>query len=88
MVNKYILQQKNILAKQKFRGKLFYEKVCYHCGEAFVCTRQSVLACPENVCQVTVSRRLKAGKPLNKIQGIPEFPSSEIDFVKYGMECE
>lgn len=76
---------KNLLAMQVFRGKMFYEKVCYHCGDKFLTVRQDSLGCPKNTCQATISRRLKNEKPLRPVKGCRKYPKMEIDFVKWGM---
>lgn len=77
---------KNMYARQRFRGKLFYEKVCYNCGEHFLCVKQDTLACQRGSCQVSVSRRITKLKPLRPVEGVGKFPLKKIDFVKWGME--
>ena len=79
---------KNMYARQMFRGKVFYEKVCYNCGEHFLCVKQDTLACPKRSCQVSVSRRITKLKPLRPVEGVGKFPLKKIDFVKWGMEKE
>ena len=82
---KYLYGQKNIVASQRFRGKMFYEKICYRCNQKFLSEKFFTLSCPINSCQVTVSRRLKKGVPFLELQGVPKYPEKEIDFVKYRM---
>ncbi|UZR95312.1 hypothetical protein [Chondrinema litorale] len=86
-IDRSILGKKNVLARQVFRGRLYYEKICYHCLEPFLTIKQDTLSCQNNTCRVTISRRVRAGKALNKLENIPEYPLREIDFVKYGMEA-
>jgi|GEM_PF-6614418 len=85
---RYEYGQKNILAKQNFRGKIFYEKICYKCHKVFLSEKYFTMACPVNSCQVTVSRRLKNKVPFYPLEGVPKYPKKKIDFVKYGMEAK
>ena len=85
---RYIYGQKNIIATQNFRGKVYYEKICYKCFHKFLSEKYYTMACPLNTCQATVSRRLKKDVPFMALEGVPKFPTKEIDFTKYGMEAK